>query len=196
MKINYQAETEKILKSLTTKPKLLLHSCCAPCSTYVILYLREFFDLTVFFYNPNINCEEEYALRLEAQKKFLSEATPEIELIEISEATNFFTEKVKGLEAEPEGGLRCNVCFAMRISKTAEYAKEGGFEFICSTLTVSPHKNYLEVNRLGFYHAEKNDLKWLPSDFKKKNGYVQSVELSKKFCLYRQSFCGCDFSKN
>ncbi len=195
MKINYQSETDKIIKSLTKKPSLLLHSCCAPCSTYVVLYLKEYFDLTVFFYNPNIEDEEEYSKRLDAQKQFLAQACPEIELIELYEKSGMFSDAVKGLEAEPEGGVRCDVCFALRISKTAELSKEKNFEYFCTTLSVSPHKNAQLINEIGSANAEKYGINWLPSDFKKRNGYVKSVELSKNFCLYRQNFCGCNFSK-
>ncbi|MGI6029478.1 MAG: epoxyqueuosine reductase QueH [Candidatus Heteroscillospira sp.] len=191
MKINYQLQTDAVIKNLTGRPRLLLHSCCGPCSSYVIEYLRQYFDLTVHFYNPNIQPEEEYAIRLETQKRLLAEMCPEVPILENGWDGPRFDEAVRGLENEPEGGARCSVCFALRLERTAREAAERGFDYFASTLTVSPHKDAQRINSIGVALGEKYGVKWLPSDFKKREGYKRSIQLSAQYGLYRQDYCGC-----
>lgn len=197
-KINYQKEMENIIKSLGFKPRLLLHSCCAPCSSYVIKYLKEYFELTIFFYNPNIDIPGEFLKRYEEQKRFVIEFVRDenIKLICKDEEAKVFYDKVRGLEKEKEGGLRCKECYDLRLLKTAIFAKENSFDYFASTLSISPLKNSQYLNELGYRIEEKLGIKWLPNDFKKKNGYKESVQLSNQYNLYRQDFCGCSFSKN
>ncbi len=196
MKENYDLKMQEIIKSLDKKPTLLLHSCCGPCSTAVLERLVEFFDVSVFFFNPNITESEEYNLRLETERKFLSDKYQgKVPLIEGRYFSREFFEAVKGLEKEAEGGKRCEVCFKMRLLETAKYAKENGFEYFCSTLTVSPHKNAELINELGEKIASDVGVKILPSDFKKQNGFKRSTEISNEYELYRQNYCGCLFSK-
>lgn len=220
-KINYSRETEKIIKEISKgqkdAPRLLLHSCCAPCSSHCMEYLREHFRLTVFYYNPNITEPEEYEKRLAEEKRLIAaynrqveegdfagmHSTPAANRIGILEAPydpEAWFEAVRGLEACPEGGDRCTVCFKMRLRRTAETAaachdSEGGFDFFTTTLTISPLKDALRLNEIGLRMAEEYGVKWLPSDFKKKDGYKRSIELSGKFGLYRQNYCGCVFSR-
>ena len=200
-KINFQKKLDEILskvKESSAAPSLLLHSCCGPCSSYVLDYLKDYFSITVFFYNPNIDPEEEHDLRLSVQKKLLKEAfADEIPLIALPYNHSEFLKAAAGLEAEPEGGLRCEACFRLRLLKTAEVAKEQGFDYFGTTLTVSPHKNAMILNRTG-HEAEAaaaGGALWLESDFKKKNGYLRSIELSKEYGLYRQDYCGCEFAR-
>lgn len=195
--MNYQQEQDKIIESLTEKPKLLLHSCCGPCSSYCIEALSKHFFVTVLWYNPNIQPEEEHNLRLENQIKLIKNMKTEnpVEFLEIPYDDNEFLEIAKGFETEKEGGKRCEKCFLLRLEKTAQLAKEKGFDFFTTTLTVSPHKNAPLINDIGFSFAEKYGVKFLPSDFKKKNGYKRSIELSKEYELYRQEYCGCSFSQ-
>ena len=195
MNVNYDIECEKILKSvknLKTKPTLLLHSCCAPCSTSVIERLKDYFDLTVFYYNPNIFPDEEYILRLSEQKRFLKEKN--IPLIEGEYEKEDFYSRIKGLENEKEGGRRCDECIALRIEKTSCLAKEKGYDYFCTTLSVSPLKNAKVINEEGVKNEKRFGVKFLPSDFKKKDGYLNSIKISKEFGLYRQHYCGCEFS--
>lgn len=199
-KENFQKCLDVITASLTDsgiRPKLLLHSCCAPCSSYVLEYLVKFFDVTVFYYNPNISPADEYYKRAQEQERFCRESGLGGigDVIVAKYGSEEFYSAVAGLEKEPEGGARCGVCFRLRLGKTAALAKEMGFEYFCTTLTVSPHKNAAVINKIGEALAEKYGLKWLPSDFKKKEGYKRSLELSRKFSLYRQNWCGCEFSK-
>lgn len=178
------------------KPSLLLHSCCAPCSSYVLEYLSEFFNITVFYYNPNIFPPEEFLLRLDEQKKFSSLfAGEKIEVVSEGYDPKEFFDAVKGLEEEPEGGVRCRKCFELRLKKTAEYAKEHDFDYFTTTLSISPHKNARVLNEVGEEVAKKVGVKHLYGDFKKKNGYLRSCELSKEYGIYRQDYCGCVFSK-
>lgn len=178
------------------KKTLLLHSCCGPCSTAVIERLEKYFDLTVFYFNPNITESEEYRLRLDEQKRFLSEAYGErIRLIEGDYRARDFFDLTEGLEKEPEGGARCVKCFKMRLDQTAKVAAENGFDFFCSTLTVSPHKNPDVINRIGEKAAAEFGSRYLPNDFKKENGFKRSIEISNERKLYRQRYCGCIYSK-
>ena len=198
-KINFQKLTDKTveeIKNLPYKPKLLLQACCGPCGSYVINYLAEFFDVTVFFCNSNIYPESEYFLRLE-QVFALKEKMPSANSIKIVDAGyrhEEFLKAAEGFEKEREGGARCEKCFLLRLEKTAEYAAEKGFDFFGTTLTVSPHKNAELINSIGEKLQNKHKVKFLFSDFKKREGYKQSVELSKKYGLYRQEYCGCEFS--
>jgi len=192
MKTDHQKEMEKIISSFGgRRPRLLLHACCAPCSTSVLERIGENFDVTVYYYNPNILPEEEYILRGKQFELIPAIASGEVKLIIPEYGKNEFLDNVKGLEKEPEGGSRCGVCFRIRLDKTAELAKSEGFEYFGTTLTVSPHKNAPLINAIGEETAEKKGVLWLPSDFKKKNGYLRSIELSKEFGLYRQNYCGC-----
>lgn len=204
-KRNYQKELERILEMPETKgKKLLLHSCCAPCSSYCMEYLCRYFHLTVFYYNPNISPEEEYKSRAEEEKRLIGIYNQEIaagerEGFPISlregkyEPERFF-EMAKGLENVPEGGERCFRCFSLRLSEAARAAKEEGADYFTTTLTISPLKNAQKLNEIGEDLAREYGISWLPSDFKKKEGYKRSIELSAKYHLYRQNYCGCIFS--
>jgi len=204
-KINYQKKLDEIISSFsghTPKPGLMLHSCCGPCSSYCLEYLKDHFDITVFYYNPNIYPSEEYEHRLAEQKRLIDEmnrhADCSIKLMTVPYDHQEFLEFVKGLEEEKEGGARCSKCFELRLVKTAEAAAEAGMDYFGTTLTVSPHKNAILINRIGGEITDREDLsaelKWLPSDFKKNDGYKRSIELSKEYELYRQNYCGCEFS--
>lgn len=194
----YQKEQDEIISSLKTVPTLLLHSCCGPCSSYCLEVLSKYFFVTVLWFNPNIHPKEEYLLRLENQRKIINTlpVTHPVNLEVLPYGADRYFEFVKGFENEPEGGERCELCFLQRLEKCAEYAKENGFDYFTTTLTVSPHKNAPLINSIGEELQEKYGVKFLPSDFKKKNGYKRSTELSKKYDLYRQDYCGCIFSKN
>ena len=199
-KINYSLKTEEIIKSNKREqvmPSLLLHACCAPCSSACLEYLNGNFDMTVFYYNPNISPESEFEKRLGEEKRLVSEMplSKEIKVIEGEYNYGDFLEAVQGLEDVPEGGERCFKCYRLRLEKTAKLAKELGFDYFCTTLSISPLKNSQKINEIGEAAAEKYGVKWLPSDFKKKEGYKRSIELSKQYGLYRQNFCGCVFSK-
>ena len=192
--INYQKQMEAAVASLEgRRPRLLLHSCCAPCSSAVLEILTAHFDTTVFFYNPNILPAEEYEKRL-WWLRFLLERAPfaqGVELLVPERDEAAFIAAARGLEGEREGGARCTSCFSLRLSRTAEAAKAGGFEYFCTTLTVSPHKNAPLINAIGERLGEEHGVKWLPSDFKKKDGYARSIALSREYGLYRQTWCGC-----
>ena len=212
---NYSKILEKEIQKLEesgTAPRLLLHSCCAPCSSYVLEYLREYFNITVFYYNPNITAGEEYAYRLAEEKRLIEAYNRQVETqdfegmnstqrarkIEILEAPydpENYLEAVKGYEDCPEGGDRCGICFEMRLRTTAQAALEGGYDCFTTTLTISPLKNAARLNEIGERVGAEYGIPFLPSDFKKKNGYKRSIELSREFDLYRQNFCGCAFSK-
>ncbi len=193
MKINYQTKLDELTGSLTYKPSLLLHSCCGPCSSYVTEYLAKYFDIYLFFFNPNIYPESEYIKRLDTQSKWL-DRTDYAKLIEGDYDHKGFLDAVRGLENEPEGGGRCTKCFILRLEETARVAALGGYKYFGTTLTVSPHKNAELINDLGETLAKKYRVKWLPSDFKKREGYKRSIELSREYELYRQNYCGCEFS--
>jgi len=196
----YQKEMEQVIAQTVPRdapPRLLLHSCCAPCSSAVLLRLVPHFSVTVFYENPNIFPPEEYQKRLEEQKRLLLEM-PEahgVSLIAGDYDPERFLCAVRGLEQEPEGGERCRVCFRMRLDATAKVAAEQGFAFFGTTLSISPHKNAEQINQAGEAAAEAEKIRWLPADFKKKNGYQQSLLLSKKYKLYRQDYCGCPFAR-
>lgn len=183
------------------KHTVLLHSCCGPCSTAVVERLAEEFDVTVFFYNPCITDEEEYQRRREAQIKFIKKFNEEntgkcrVQFKEGDYRPGSYFEMVKGREGDPEGGGRCTLCFRQRLEKTAETARLTGYDFFATTLTVSPHKNYRLISEIGKELSLKYGLSFLDRDFKKKNGFGRSVELSKKYDLYRQNYCGCEYSK-
>ena len=197
-KINYQIQLDKLIASLGDKvPTLLLHSCCAPCSSYVIEYLSQYFSITVFYYNPNISPEEEYRFRSSEQKRLIAEMPVKYPVTYIDEEydSRQFFDAVKGLEHEPEGGRRCEKCFELRLGRTIQLAKEMGFDYAATTLSISPLKNAQLLNEIGKRLSEKQGVNWLGSDFKKKGGYKRSTELSKEYGLYRQNYCGCVFSK-
>ena len=195
--INYQLELEKTLKEIEgTKPKLLLHVCCAPCSSYVLTYLCDYFDITILYYNPNISPYEEYEKRLNEAKRLIKELNKEnIHIMECDYDNEKFEEIAKGLEDAPEGGIRCRKCYKLRIEEAAKFAKENNFDYFTTTLTISPLKNSQVLNQIGKELEEKYNVKYLYSDFKKKEGYKTSIILSKKYNLYRQNYCGCIYSK-
>ena len=199
-KINYQKELEKVIernRRLGKVPKLLLHVCCAPCSSYCLEYLSLYFDITVYFYNPNISVKEEYDYRLSEEERFISlkEFKYPVKMTESEYRPEDFFKAVKGLEAEPEGGKRCRECFRLRLEATAKKAAELGFDFFTTTLTLSPLKNAALLNEIGVEMGERYGVEWLCSDFKKKEGYKRSIELSREYSLYRQNYCGCVFSR-
>lgn len=198
MKENYQKKLDRIIEGLQDeKPSLLLHSCCAPCSSYVLEYLSKYFQITVYYYNPNIDSKEEYEKRAEEQRRLISEMEfpEEVAFIKEEFCPKEFYEAVKGYEKEPEGGKRCLICYRLRLSEAARAARDLGSDYFTTTLTISPMKNAQWLNEIGQELEEQYHVKFLPSDFKKKNGYKRSVELSQMYGLYRQSFCGCIFSK-
>ncbi len=199
-KINYQKELDKILLNISKSgalPRLMLHSCCAPCSSYVIEYLNPYFEITVLYYNPNISPVEEYEKRKAEQIRFIKEfdSVNPVHICDCDYDGKKYEEAIKGLENEPEGGLRCVKCFYLRLEETAKTAKKLNFDYFCTTLSISPLKNAELLNKIGKSLSEKYDIKYLPSDFKKREGYKRSVELSKKYNLYRQNFCGCVYSE-
>lgn len=194
MKKNYQLELDALLSRLEGRPRLLLHSCCGPCSSYVLEYLTRYFEVSLSYYNPNIQPREEYELRLENQLKVL-ERIPGVTLAPCGYEGGAYDEAVRGLENEPEGGARCTECFALRLDFAARVAKRLGCDYFATTLTVSPHKDAQRINAIGEALAGKYGVKWLPADFKKRDGYKRSIELSREFGLYRQNYCGCLYSK-
>lgn len=205
--INYQKELEKVIqlaekrKAEGEKPlRLFLHSCCAPCSSYCLEYLCPHFEITVFYFNPNISAEPEYRHRVAEQKRLIAAYNAEqrgypIRIIEGDYEPSRFYEIAKGYEDCPEGGERCFRCFDLRLRETAFRAKETWYDYFATTLTISPLKNAQKINEIGQAISEEYGIAWLPSDFKKKNGYKRSVELSAEYGLYRQDYCGCAFSK-
>ncbi len=200
-KRNYQKEMEELIAQHQRReevPSLFLHSCCAPCSSYVLEYLSNYFQITVFYYNPNIYPDEEYYKRVEEQKHFIErlEAKYPIGFMEGNFDKERFYEMAKGLEMVPEGGERCFRCYELRLREAAIYAKERGMDYFTTTLSISPLKNAAKLNEIGQMLAQEYNVKYLTSDFKKKNGYKRSVELSKEYDMYRQDYCGCVFSKN
>lgn len=198
-KINYQKELEKILDRLQKEqrvPSLLIHSCCAPCSSYVLEYLSEYFKITVFYYNPNIYPETEYTKRILEQQDLIRK-------MRFKYPVSFFAgrydrekfyEVSKGLEDQKEGGARCMKCYELRLREAARQAAAGGFEYFTTTLSISPMKNAQKLNEIGIKTGREYNVEYLVSDFKKKNGYKRSIELSKEYGLYRQDYCGCEFS--
>lgn len=215
---NYQKELDKIIENIGAAgecaPTLFLHSCCAPCSSYVLEYLRKYFKITVFYYNPNITEDAEYCKRVAEQKRLIAaynEKTTNavnldcrkgveedgylIEVIEGDYEPQRFFEMAKGLEQCPEGGERCFACYKLRLEETAKRARAGRYDYFTSTLSISPLKNAVKLNEIGEKLAEEYGVAWLPSDFKKRDGYKRSIELSKEYDLYRQDYCGCVYSR-
>ena len=196
-KRNYQREMEAEIARLEgRRPTLLLHSCCGPCSSAVLERLTEHFRVTLLYYNPNIEPEEEYLHRLSEQKRLLELLPGEIPLLPCGYDNAAFEAFAPAMADAPEGGERCLACFGLRLDYTAAQAKEHGFEYFTTTLSVSPHKNADNVNRIGEEAGKKHGVKYLFADFKKKNGYLRSLELSKEYGLYRQDYCGCRYSMN
>ena len=185
------------LTKITTPKKILLHSCCAPCSSHVITYLAPYFNITVLYYNPNIEPIEEYIKRKNEQIKLINELnTPnKLDYLDCDYDNDVYEELIKGYENCPERGARCPICFKLRLEKTAKLAKEHNYDYFCTTLTVSPYKNATQINEIGASLSDKYQIKWLYSDFKKEDGYKKSIELSKKYNLYRQNYCGCIYSQ-
>ena len=192
-----EEELQQIKKNNKT-PNLLLHSCCAPCSSYVISYLTNYFNITILYYNPNISPIEEYEKRKQEQIKLINElkTTNRLNIIDCDYDNDIYEQTIKGLENELEGGKRCHKCFQLRLEKTAQIAKENNYDYFSTTLTVSPYKNATILNEIGINIQDKYNIKWLYSNFKKKDGYKKSIELSKKYNLYRQNYCGCKYSKH
>ena len=197
--MNYQKELDKLILNLQRKgkvPKLLLHSCCAPCSSYVLEYLSDYFEITVFYYNPNIFPESEYTKRILEQQMLINDmkVTHPVSFLAGSYDRERFFEMAAGLEHLKEGGERCFKCYELRLEEAAKIAKECEFEYFTTTLSISPMKNAEKLNEIGNKVGEKYGVSYLQSDFKKKNGYKRSIELSKEYGLYRQDYCGCEFS--
>lgn len=216
--MNYQKIMDGMIEKIKTdsslsdkKPRLLLHACCAPCSTYCMEYLLNYFQIDILFYNPNMDSKEEFDKRAEEMNRFCREfgtlvsddmtqtAEPKMDhntkVIVVPYDAKEFYEQVKGLEKEPEGGKRCEVCFRLRLEKLARTAVEGGYDFMTTSLSISPLKSAERLNEIGREMESKHNIAYLYSDFKKKNGYKRSVELSEEYNLYRQDYCGCIFSK-
>ena len=199
--INYQRELDRVIslhQSRGETPRLLLHVCCAPCSSYCLEYLSRNFLITVYYYNPNISIKEEYLHRLHEEQRLVSEMdfVNPVTVVEGRYEPREFFEAVRGLEQEPEGGRRCEKCFALRLDSAAQMARDGGYDYFTTTLTISPLKNAHMLNEIGAAAGETHGVKWLYSDFKKKEGYKRSIVLSKKYILYRQNYCGCIFSRD
>ena len=198
-KINYQKELDKVIEVLQRQgrvPRLLLHSCCAPCSSYVLEYLSRYFEITVFYYNPNIYPPEEFGKRVEEQKRLIAQLPAEhpISFLDGPYEPERFYEMARGLEQIPEGGERCFKCYRLRLSETAEMARAGKYDYFTTTLSISPLKNAEKLNEIGGQLAKDYGVDYLYSDFKKRNGYKRSTELSREYGLYRQDYCGCVFS--
>lgn len=204
--INFQQKLEGILSNIEEKgtvPTLFLHACCAPCSSYVLEYLSRYFEITVFYYNPNISPKEEYQKRVEEIVGFIDKVYPEVadknrnpvHFVEGEYHPEDFYNMAKGMEHLPEGGERCYHCYEQRLKETAKLAKEGGFDYFTTTLSISPYKNAVWLNEIGDRLADEYDIQHLCADFKKKNGYRRSIDLSKEYELYRQDYCGCIYSK-
>ena len=200
MKTNYQAQLDALLLTLADrpqKPRLLLHACCAPCASYVLEYLSAYFAITLYFYDPNIDPPEEYARRLAELERFCQEApfAQEAVIYPAPYDPERFAAIAQGLEETPEGGPRCARCVRLRLEQTAQVAKAQGFDYFTTTLSISPHKNAQLLNEIGQELAERYGVPYLPSDFKKREGYKRSIALSADYALYRQDYCGCRFSK-
>ncbi len=199
MKENYGLRMKKELdavSNLRTKPSLLLQVCCAPCSSYVLEYLSFLFDITLFFYNPNISPKEEFDLRLAELQRFTNAAGYHgISIQSPPYDSAAFYDRIRGMEDLPEGSKRCRICYELRLRKTAKAAKEGSYDYFCTTLSISPYKNAGWLNEIGLSLEKEYGVRWLCSDFKKNDGYKRSIALSKEYGLYRQDYCGCIFSK-
>lgn len=196
-KINYDKEMFKIISEFKGPKKLLLHSCCAPCSSACIEKLTPYFDITILYYNPNIEPVEEYIKRKNEEIRFIKEypSTNKLDFINCDYDNDKFLAIAKGLEDEPERGKRCLKCYDLRMEYTARKARKLGYDYFATTLTLSPLKDSQVLNRIGYAISKKVVISYLPSDFKKQNGYKRSIELSKEYNLYRQNFCGCKYSK-
>lgn len=200
MNVNYQKELDKTIDNIVQSnivPKLLIHSCCAPCSSYVLEYLSQYFSITVVYYNPNIFPEEEYMYRISEQKKLIDNLPVKnpISFIPTEYTPDDFHSVIKGHEKDLEGGERCFICYELRLRQAAQYAKDNGYDYFTTTLSISPMKNASKLNEIGQMLQQEYGVKYLISDFKKRNGYKRSVELSKEYELYRQDYCGCIYSK-
>lgn len=199
MKVNYDLKMEEIIKEVEKdgkKKKLLIHSCCGPCSSAVLEYLNNFFKIDIYFYNPNITIEYEYQHRIVEQKEMIEKLEYDMSIIEgeYKPKEDFFN-KIKGLENEKEGGARCHTCYDIRIGETARKAKEENYDFFTTVLSISPMKNVNYINELGEKYSKKYEIPFLYADFKKKNRYLRSIQISKELDMYRQDYCGCIFSK-
>ena len=195
---NYQKELDKLIAGLNgRRPTLLLHACCAPCSSYVLEYLSRYFRITLFYYNPNISPESEYRYRVSEVKRLVAEMLPDsdVTVVEGRYDPERFIQAVRGLEGEPEGGKRCKVCFRLRLEEAARQAQNLGCEFFTTTLSISPLKNARALNEIGEELAPIYQTRYLVSDFKKREGYKRSIQLSAEYQLYRQDYCGCIYSK-
>lgn len=206
MKINYQQKLDEIISQIdkTQKPSLLLHACCGPCSSYVIEYLSSYFDITIFYYNPNIYPPEEYYRRLDELKMFLPKFPPavqnQVKLVEEEYNPEDFYDAIDiknspELKSEPEKGERCRRCYAFRLKKAFDYAQQNNFDFFTTTLSISPYKDAEKINTIGYTFVQLTTTHYLPADFKKKNGFLRSTQISAEYGLYRQDYCGCIFSK-
>lgn len=196
--MNFQKLLEEeieLIKNNEVKPKLLLHACCGPCSSYVIEYLSKYFDITIYYYNPNTYPESEYIGRLDELNKFITNFNSSVNVIEEKYIPKEFYTSIKGLEHLGEKSKRCYNCYELRLKKSAKYAKENNYDYFTTTLSISPYKNVEWINEIGKNLEEEIGIKYLYSDFKKKNGYKRSLELSKEYKLYRQEYCGCVYSK-
>lgn len=199
-RINYQKELDSVIEKIKDggkTPTLLLHACCAPCSSYCLEYLSQYFKIIVFYFNPNISVKEEYLYRLAEEKRLIGEMSFKnpVSIIEGEYRPEDFFAVAKGLENEPEGGARCKKCFELRLERSAQAAKSAGADYFTTTLTISPLKNAQLLNEIGKACGEKHGVNWLYSDFKKKEGYKRSIVLSHEYGLYRQNYCGCIYSK-
>ena len=198
MNENYDRRMQAMMEGLKRegkRPRLLLHSCCAPCSTAVLTRLCESFDITVFYYNPNIDTRDEHDLRAKELETFVNDSGLALDTVIIPWEPKLFYERVRGLEGEKEGGKRCEVCFGLRLDRTARYAAEHGYDLFTTTLTISPMKSAPLLNRIGEEAAQRAGAVFLNSDFKKRGGYLLSTQLSREYGIYRQDYCGCVFSK-
>lgn len=199
-KVNYQKKLDATIDQLQKEgqvPTLLLHSCCGPCSSYVIEYLSKYFHVTIFYYNPNIDQLSEYGKRAKEQKKLVSNMTTKypLKFVEGEYDVERFWDMAKGLASEPEGGKRCMACYGLRLAETAKYAEAYGYDYFTTTLSISPRKNASRLNKIGESLDKEAGPRYLYSDFKKKNGYKRSIELSQEYDLYRQDYCGCSYSR-
>lgn len=195
--MNYNIKMEEILKKITFKKKLLLHACCGPCSSYCLEVLSKYFDITIYYYNPNIHPDQEYNRRLEEIKRFITEykGVNKIELLETDYEVNDYFNSIKGLENLGEKSKRCYECYKLRLEKSCIYAKKNNYDYFTTTLSISPYKNSDWINEIGENLSKKYNINYLYADFKKNNGYKRSLDLSKKYNLYRQDYCGCIYSK-
>ena len=195
--MNYQKKLEEIIESLEDRKRLLLHACCAPCSSYVLEYLTGYFDISILYYNPNISPYSEYEKRICELKRLIKEMplSCKTDFINVRYDPERFLDLAKGMEDLPEGGERCFKCYRLRMEEAAKMALEKGFDYFTTTLSISPHKNAEKINEIGQELEQKYGVKYLYADFKKKDGYKRSIQLSHEYGLYRQSYCGCIYSK-